>query len=330
MKRAAVILVTLALSASPALAGGSNDALSLVPPDAASVGLVRLDELRGSPLAAKIFEETDRITCDGDAARFLEETGLRPKQDVDVVVVAASPRARGEGESALVLFEGRFDSARLSAAIVSRGAVLKTTSHGDYYLLDSDGGHGSPGAVAFASRRLVIAGTEPAVARALERRASGGSGFLRGEGLGKHLFRVDSGASAWVLVDAVRYPLARGARRHSGDGDGDGDPSAALAGAMKSVSLFALQATSHRDSLELSATGLTDDEETRELLADALRGVVAMWRLSVQEKHPEMVSVLRRFKIESDNEGVTVKGMLPGSFIRSLTERSEHGRRAAH
>jgi hypothetical protein len=120
MKRALFFLLAIALMASPALAGGIDDALSLVPPDAASVGVIRLDELRSSPLAAKIFDDTDRLAGDGDATRFLEETGLNPKRDVDVVVVAASPAGGGAGESGLVLFEGRFDPPRLQAAIALR------------------------------------------------------------------------------------------------------------------------------------------------------------------------------------------------------------------
>lgn len=327
MKRALFIFLAIALMASPASAGGSDDALSLVPPDAASVGLIRLDELRNSPLAAKIFDDTDRLAGDGDAARFFEETGLNPKRDVDLVVVAASPSAGGSGESGLVLFEGRFDPLRLQKAIESRGGRLIRTPHGDYTLLNTHDGQRSPGAVAFVSGRLAIAGTEAAVVRALSQRASGGSGFLRGEGIGRHYFRIEGNASAWALVDAVRYPLARRAR--GGSGDRGGDPSAALAGAMKSVSLFAFQVRSRGDSLDLSATGLTADAETRDLLEDALKGVVAMWRLAVQEKSPEMVSVLRKFEVESDGEGVTIRGTLPGSFIRTLTERSEKGRRAA-
>ncbi len=315
-----------ALASSAVEAGQTDQALALVPVDAASVGVVRLDELRASPLAAKLFEDTDHLTADGDAARFLEEAGLRPKQDVDTVVVAAVPGGEGGSHSStLVLFEGRFDPPRLAAAVTSRGGILKTTPHGDYYKVhpECEGGE-SRGAIAFVSRRLVIAGDEETVVRALSDRARGGSGFLSGAGLGRHLFRIEGDASAWALVDAVRYPFAR-KRRTEGDGPGSGEPAAALASAMKSVSLFAFQATAGRNSLDLSATGLTEDEETRGLLEDALRGVLAMWRLSVAEKSPELVSVLRRFKVKSDDEGVTISGTLPGSALRFLAERSETG-----
>ena len=303
----------------------ADEALSLVPPDAASVGVVRLDELRSSPLAAKLLADTDRLTGEGEAARFMEEAGLRPKEDVDTVTVAAMPRSAGRRhDDALVLFEGRFDPARLASAITARGARLQRSPDGDYYLLPDKSERGDPGAVAFASSRLVIAGTESQVTAALaNRQKRGGSGFLRGEGLGRHFSRLPADASMWVLVDTKRFPIPRRQARE----ERSGDPSEALVGAMKSVSLFAFAAKAQQDGLQLTATGLSDDAETRELLEDALRGVLAMWRMAAQEKSPELVSVLRRFEVDRDREGVTVTGMLPGSVIRDLTER-RHARRS--
>ena len=314
---AAVLVAVFVL---PVRAAEVDEALALVPPDSVSVGIIRLDALRGSPLAARLFTETDELAVDGDAAKFLAETGLRPKQDVDLVVVAGLGSAAGHGrpEDGLVLFEGRFDPARLEAAMEARGAVRKSTPQGDYLLVAERGGDGGRAAVAAVSRRLVVAGSPAAVTRALADRHSGGSGFLRGEGLGREIHRVPGDASAWAIVDATRARFAEAPRRSEG-----GDPAGALVGAMRSVSLFVFQATSRGDSLELSATGLSADEETRGLLEDALKGVVAMWRLAIHEKSPELVPILRRFEIESDREGVTIRGTLPGSFLRRITEERQ-------
>jgi hypothetical protein len=316
----AALVLALVCSA-PVTAGGAEEAFAWVPADAVSVGVVRVDALRSSPLAARLFEETDDIAVDGDAAKFLEETGLRPKQDVDLMVVAGLPGSGGRGiRHALVVFEGRFDPARLSAAIQTRGASRRSTPHGEYLSLDGKGGD-HPGAIAIVSPRLLVAGSEKAVTRALAERAAGGSAFLRGEGLGRHLSRVPADASAWAIVDAVRAPIS-GGRSRTADPESD-DPSQALVGAMKSVSLFVFHATARGDSVEISATGLSADDETRELLADALKGVVAMWRLAVHEKSPELVPILRRFEIDNDGEGVTVSGTLPSSFVRKMTERRQ-------
>ncbi|PYQ68285.1 MAG: hypothetical protein DMF54_01290 [Acidobacteria bacterium] len=320
----AAVALGLLLTSTPARAGGSDEALSLVPADAVSVGVVHFDSLRASALAGKLFAETDEMTVDGEAARFLNETGLRPKQDVDLLAFAAlaSPNGR-PGSDALVIFEGRFDAARLEAAMIARGGVRKETPSGSYLLVGGRQSPGNPAAIAFVGRRIAVAGRPALVGRALEDHAAGGTGFLRGEGLGRQMHRVPADASAWAIVDATRAPFAT---RGSGNNHG-GDAADALVGAMKSVTLFVFHATARGDAVELSATGLSPDEETRALLEDALRGVVAMWRLAIHEKAPEMVPILRRFDIERDGEGVSITGTLPGSFVRKLVEE---GDRRAH
>jgi hypothetical protein len=311
------VAVGLLAGAPVARAAGTNEALSLIPADAVSVGVVHFDALRTSALAGKLFAETDEMTVDGEAAKFLNETGLRPKQDLDLMVFAALASATGRpGCDALVVFEGRFDPARLEAAMVARGAVRKDSPTGSYFLVGGRHGQGNPAAVAFVGRRLAVAGNSAAVMRALEDHASGGSSFLRGEGLGRQMRRVPSDASAWAIIDVTRAPFATGRSRESRDGDA----ADALVGAMKSVTLFVFHATARGDSVELSAIGLSPDEDTRGLLEDALRGVVAMWRLAIHEKSPEMVPILRRFQIEKDGEGVSITGTLPASFLRKLVE----------
>ncbi|HEV8608539.1 MAG TPA: hypothetical protein VGS98_00510 [Thermoanaerobaculia bacterium] len=315
----AALTLAFAGATAPTLAAASDEALALVPPDVASVGVIHLDALRSSPFAARLFAETDDLAVDGDAAKFLAETGLRPRQDVDMVVVAglASNRIHGP-EDGLVIFQGRFEPARLEAAMEARGAIRKPTPQGDYLLLGDTHGENNRAAIAVLNQRLVVAGSPESVTRALAARQSGGSGFLRGEGLGRQIHRVPAGASAWAIVDATRAPFAGGPRRSE-----DGDAADALVGAMKSVSLFVFHATTRGDSLELSATGVTADEETRDLLEDALKGVIAMWRLAIHEKSPDMVPILRKFEIESDREGVTIHGTLPGSFLRKMAEKRQ-------
>ncbi len=92
----------------------TEDPLALVPANAATVGVIRWNELRNSPLGPRVFAALDEVSTDGDAARFLRETGLTPQEDIDTIVVAMSPGARtGEPEDGLVIFEGRFDVDKL-------------------------------------------------------------------------------------------------------------------------------------------------------------------------------------------------------------------------
>jgi energy-coupling factor transporter ATP-binding protein EcfA2 len=295
--------------------------------DAASVGVIHVADLRSRPLAARLFSDTDRIAVDGDAQHFLDEARLNPKEDVDLVVAAGSPKGTGGSDGwGLVLFEGRFDPARLSAALAERGATKKSTPAGDYYLIPdrhADGsGHGSgPAGIAFASARLVIAGSESAVVTALAQRSAGGTGFSSGAGLGRHLNRIDSGASAWALVVVSRIPAKDSAMRRAKVHVSGDDAATAIVSSMKSVQLLALQATAKGDALKLAATGLVSDAETAGLMEDALRGVLAAWRLAAQEKSPDTVSVLRKFTVSRHKDTVSISGTLPGATVRALAEK---------
>jgi hypothetical protein len=319
--RLGLVLLLAAASAAPALAvRRTEDPLALVPANAVTVGVVHWNDLRSSPLAAKVFADVDHLSGDGDATRFLAETGLTPREDIDTVVIAMALGDGGARENGIVLFEGRFDLTKIAAALASRGAKPKTAPGGDYYLLAGVGQ--DAGAVALLNRTLILCGHEAVVRDALARKESGGDGGLTsGQGLGRHLSRIDQDASAWALVDIAHMPAP-----HREDGRGNGEPAQALVGAMKSVTLLAVQATVHGDSVDVTATGLSSDAENRDLIADSLRGVLAMWRLAVSEKSPDMVAVIRRFQIDTDSDGVSIRGTLPGSFLRALSE-SRHAAR---
>jgi hypothetical protein len=322
MRRTSALALLLALAGTlvyGAAAAGPRDALSLVPLDATSVGFVRVADLRTNPFQLRIFEETDKLSADGEAARFLEEAGLNLRQDVDDIVVCAVSDSTPRG--ILLLAEGRFDPKKLSAAVAKRGAEPRVAPGGNYFRL-SGSSNGSredrhPGAVAFVDARTVLAGSEPAVVSALWARASGGTGFASGQGLGRELRRVDPSSTAWALVDVAKWRPARPIRSDS--------PAAGVVSTLKSVTLVTFQATVQGDALSLKATGLSPDEETRGLLEDALRGLTAAWRLSAQEKSPELVAAIRKIQVSRDGEGVTISGTVPGELLRSLALAHKQG-----
>ncbi|MDX9733533.1 MAG: hypothetical protein RBU36_05375 [Thermoanaerobaculia bacterium] len=330
MKRiASLALASLLATALPAAAvRPADDALALVPADAVTAGMLRVSDLRTSPLAARFFDEMDRATVDGDAARFLSDARLHPVDDVDLVVFAAT---NGENGKALVAFEGRFEPRRLAAAAAARGAEARTAAGATYFLLKDDRqtGKRSGGAVAFVSDRLLVAGSEEGVAAALAARAAGGTGFDRGAGLGALRDRVDGNASGWLLVDRTKLPEAKGSVTISGN---DGAVRNVI-GAMNLVSAFTFELMVKGDSVRLSGAGYSDDTETRELLEDALRGVLAAVRIGAQEK-PDVVSAIRKFKVASDRNAVTISGTLDGATIQALAaakaEREKARAKGAH
>ena len=309
--RLAVVMTAIAALTVPAFA--KDDALSLVPANAVTVGMVKLAEMRTSPLSSVLFEHTDRMTTDNEAAKFLAETGLSPAKDVDVVVVATSPRTTlGSEADVLVIAEGRFNAEKLTAALLARGAVKKN----NYLVLPEN--EGPKPAVAFPSDSLAIAGTEQAVAAALAARASGGTSFRSANGLGIDLSRIDRTATAWALVDVTRAArLTKGGTINTGKGQ-SGD---ALAAALKSVSTLAVWAKDTGNALELGAFGVSGDAETLQLIEDTARGALSALRLAVKDTQPELVSVLRKFDVTRKDVYVRIEGSIPAATLRDMVAK---------
>lgn len=309
MKKLLLTCAALAL-AIPAFA--KSDALSLIPNDAVTVGVIRLADMRSSPLSSALFQQTDKVSSNGDAEIFLREAGLQPSRDIDVVMVATSPKtALGRDAEILIAADGRFTVDRLTQALVTRGATKKTSAHGDYYLLPTENSDHN-GAAAFPDGHLALVGTEAAVVAALDARAAGGTSFNTASGLARDLVRIDPRATAWAIVDVARAQrLADGPHVSGKTTSGE-----ALNSALKTMTTVALWATDSGDALKLGAFGLSRDPETLQLVEDTLRGALSAMRLAVQDKQPELVSVLRKFNVTRSDDSVTISGTVSAATFR--------------
>lgn len=314
--RSLLVFAAVATLAIPALVAG--DELSVVPLDATTVGVVHLNEMRTSPISGRLFRETERATVDGETERFFRETGLRPAEDVDTVVLAMSPDVAGQDPRALVAFYGRFNAAKLTAALIGRGATQKTTPVGSYLVIEDEKGS-DHAIIAIVDNHLALAGDEKAVTQALADRKTGGSGFRERSGLAQDLYRIDPSATAWMLVDvprSSRFKSTPAIHDHSGNSD-------ALGSALQKVAVVAVWATDGKDEIRMGGSAVSTDEETRGMIEDMLRGMLATWRLAVQDKKPELVPVLRRFQVSERDGAVTLQGTIPGAMIKDWAAASK-------
>jgi hypothetical protein len=317
MKKQFLAVAILALALAPA-AFAASGAMSLIPNDSVSVGVVRLADMRSSPLSAALFAQTAHISNDDDAVAFLRDAGLQPTKDVDMVVFATSPRTNlGSEADFLIAADGRFNVDRLTSALLTRGAIKKTSAHGTYFRMPEKSGETHQGVVAFPDAHLALIGTEAAVLEALASRATGGTSFATASGLGRDMARVDAHATAFILVDVPRAQRITGTPKLGG---GNGQ---ALGAALKNVSTVALWATDSGDSLKLNAIGLSSDSETLGLVEDTLRGALSAMRLAVQEKSPELVSVLRRFTVSRNDSSVSISGSVPAETFKTWVAKSQ-------
>jgi hypothetical protein len=303
------------------IAFAKGDAISLIPNDAVTVGVVRLADLRNSPLSSTLFQQTDKMSVDGDAAIFLAEAGLQPSKDVDVLVIATSPKTTlGTDAEVLIAADGRFNIDRLTKALIARGAVKK---NGYLILPESKNDRDQNGAVAFPNSHLAIIGSESAVAEALATHAKGGTTFMTASGLGREIGRIDPHASAYAVFDVARaVRLTHGPHVPSSS-----SAASSLETALKSVSTVALWATDYGDSLKLGGFGISRDTETLQLLEDTIRGALAAMRLAVQDKSPELVGVLRHFDVSRTSDTVTISGAVPAQTLKDFVAKQHHDSR---
>lgn len=322
IKRSAVAVIAVLL-ALPAVAG-TDELLSVVPSDAVSVGVVRVDELKAGQLGGMLFEHTSDITTDGEAMLFLQEAGLDPMSDVSAVLFAMLPSADSaeEGE-VLFVVEGSFDPIRLAAAVTRRGAIPGASAGGVAYyrLTDSDTDrsehHDEKPVVSFPSTTMTIAGTEAAVVRALEQRAAGGSNFLAASNIGRDLAKIDRDASAWAMMDVPRSArMGRSMTQKLSD-----DHAQSFGKALRYVSTMGVWASERNGNVEFGGVALTSDGETRVLLEDVVRGITAAWRMGAREDNPEWLPVIRSFKIGRDDYGVSIKGAIPIALLKDQKQK---------
>ncbi len=309
------LTLTFALAAPGAFAETDLDPLRIIPGDSMAVGSVNIASLRSSPLSGTIFDKTDKMTTDGEASRFLEDAGFDPLNDVDVMTVAYRTRKDGLHGDVLVVAEGHFDSQRIIVALVARGASPVGTNNGTYFTLpdNHDEMDDETGALAFVGNNYVVLGNESAVKGALNAVARGGTGFPDTT-LGKQMSRIDRAAQAWFLVDVARMSNLM-------DNRDQGDAVNVFA-AVKNMTYAGMWTTDTGDSIRIGGIALSEDEETRSLLEDTIKGALASARLAAQQKDPELVKVLRQATVSRDSEGVTFKAEIPAEFIHRLRTRA--------
>ena len=136
-------------------------------------------------------------------------------------------------------------------------------------------------------------------------------------GLARDLGRIDPHATAWAIVDVARAKrFADGPHVSANSTSG-----AAINSALRTVTTVALWATDNGDALKLGAFGLSNDPETLQLVEDTLRGALSAMRLAVQDKQPDLVSVLRRFNVSRTDDSVTISGSVPAATFREYMDK---------
>ncbi|HQT93082.1 MAG: hypothetical protein B7Z68_06875 [Acidobacteria bacterium 21-70-11] len=308
----ATLLTALAAPAVLAAPPTAADLLRRVPQDATVVVAIDSAALRAHPAVHGWLIRQHALTgAHGDVRRFLDDAGLDPLRDVDVMVVAAVPE--GGDTTGVALFAGRYDTAALATALLKRGAQAFSLAGVPAYRLASEHESGRPAVVALPSAGLVVVGDEATVALALAPPHSAPPLASDEVSAG----RLDTRAPFWLVATIPAQARGRaGAAAERVHGEG-AETVRGVMFASGTVRRVVAQATLD-GTLAFSGAAIADTPENAELLRDTVKGALAAARLHFQDSAPELVDVLRAVNLRLDGPVVAANGAIPVALIEKL------------
>ena len=251
---------------------------TLVPADTNVLVELNLARLRGTPVYQQHLAPMAAHEL-GDITRL---TGIDPNRDVDQVLLASN------GRNFVTLVRGRFNPADAASRMQANGA--SRTSDAGIAVFEQDGN-----AIAFADSSMAVAGSDAAVRDALERRKNGGGGIPAE--LKSVVDEVPSNDQIWAAVvgGAPAFP-AEGNLRN-------------LAELARLVNR-AFAGLDVQNGLNLQARADCGSEEDARRVHDALRGFVALARMSAPANRPELIHVFDAINIVREQTRVRLTASL--------------------
>jgi hypothetical protein len=191
---AVVVAGVIARVVVAAVASNTPEELAYVTATTRMVAYADVHQLMASPLHDRWrdLQKTGAPTGDDLEAR----TGIRFDRDIDHVVIASAGDTQGASSPSLVIARGRFDQARIDAAMRQQGAHA-STYRGKPLLSIKDATHDAT--VALAEPGLLLFGPQAAVRDALDAKAGAGAIIASNREFMALVDEVDDG-TAWSVA----------------------------------------------------------------------------------------------------------------------------------
>lgn len=137
--------------------------IALVPANSSLVAGIDVQKSRSSEFGQFLLSKSQ--ADDEHFQQFMTQTGFDPRRDLDSVVMASSGDKGGKHSPFAILARGNFDSAKISALAVSKGAVAQSYQ-GVNLLVSND--HGSQVAFAFPDTGVAVMGDLASVQQVIQ------------------------------------------------------------------------------------------------------------------------------------------------------------------
>jgi hypothetical protein len=274
--------------------------LAYVPADATAVAFVNVREVMDSAVRQKLIQQ---VTPGNGTDQFESETGINIQTDVDRLVASftGSPDPSNPAASRpLLIARGRFDTARIEAAIRAKGGdVAQYNGHRLVTFQDELG-------LAFVEPDLAVVGSPASVKRAIDTKAAGKNVTENTTLMG--LVNDFEGGNVWAIAHVESVAASNVIPQE-------------IRQQLPPVTWFAVNGRID-DAIRAVVRADARDEAAATNLRDVVRGLVALARLQTSQ-HPQLAELVNTLELGGQGTTVTLGFTVPPSVIDLLGKLRE-------
>ena len=274
--------------------------LAYVPVDATVVAYANVREVMDSTVRQKLIEQVSP----GEAAdQFQAETGINIQTDVDrlVATISGSPDPNNPAASRpLLVARGRFDTARIEAAIRAKGGEVEQYNGQRLITFQNELG------LSFVEPDLAVVGSPASVKRAIDTKAAGKNVTENTALMG--MVKDFDGGNAWAIAHVESLA-------------GSNVIPQEIRQQLPPVTWLAVNGRVD-DSIRAMVRAEARDEAAATNLRDVVRGLVALARLQTSQ-HPQLGELVNTIELGGQGTTVTLGFTVPPSVIDLLGKMKE-------
>lgn len=297
--------------------------LQMVMPDAQVVAGLQVTQAKNSEFGQYVLAHLSVNNTQLEA--FTAETGFDPRQDVSEIVIAGvTSSAAGTSNRWLILADGTFNVAKITATAQSNGAAASTFQGVNVLTFTGTGNSPQSVALAFLGPNMALAGDPASLQSAVSRKQANAS---TDGTLFANIQQVSASNDFWFLTTV---PLSNFAGII---------PEQNLSGAMQGNLFAAINQTSggirFGDTVTISAQAVTRSEKDAQALVDVVKFFASLVQLN-KSNNPtagQVATLLDTLKATASGNTTTISLAIPEQQLEQLLESAQQpharGKRAA-
>jgi hypothetical protein len=314
--RSLAVLLALplgAFAADPAL-------LQMVMPDSQVVAGLQVTQAKGSLFGQYVLSHLS--VNDTKLQEFSAETGFNPTQDVSEIVIASNWKPNTPANRWLVLADGTFNVAKISAATQANGGTASVYQGVNLVTHSAASGTQVATALAFLGTTTALAGDITSVKAAIDRKQSNAptdsTVFSKAQ-------QVSANNDFWFVT---LVPLSNFS---------DSIPNSSLSGAMQGNLFAAINQASggvrFGDTVTISAEAVTRSEKDAQALVDVVKFFAGLVQLNKQNNAAagQVATLLDTLQTTASGNTTTISLAIPEQQLELLLNSAQqpHARKAS-